>query len=63
MTISSSDPRVAKLIRETRAQAIAAGYEDSLWGVVVILATALVGLEDEAAAGRHPRGKASGAVG
>lgn len=44
MTVSASDPRVAKLIRETRTQAISAGYEDSLWGVVVILATALVGM-------------------
>lgn len=57
--ITPDDPRVAALIRETHTQAVASGYSDPLWGTVVTLAMALVGLGDEAPAGRHPKGKAS----
>lgn len=52
----ASDPRVNARLKELHAAAKAAGYEDPIFGGLVIAATALVGLEDEMRAGRHPKG-------
>ena len=60
--IGISDPRVNARLKELHAAAKAAGFEDPIFGAVVIAATALVGLEDEMRAGRHPKGEASGSV-
>lgn len=55
-----SDPCVIAKVRELYRGAVEAGYDDPIFGGLVIAATALVGLEDEMSAGRHPKGRASG---
>lgn len=54
-----TDDRIAGKVRELHDAARDAGYEDPIFGAVVIAATALVGLEDEMRAGRHPKGRGS----
>ena len=56
---ASHDPDITTKIREFHATAVAAGYSDPLWGALVIAAMVIVGLEDELAAARHPKGRAS----
>ena len=56
------DSAVAEKIREFCADAVAAGYDDPLWGALVIASMVVVGLERELPTGRHPNGKASGGV-
>lgn len=60
--IAADDPRVAARVRALVDDAKAAGFDDRLYGAVVIAAAALVGLEEELRSARHPRGAASGAV-
>lgn len=55
------DPRVVATMRGYHAEAVAAGYDDHLLGALAIAVMVIVGLEDELAAARHPKGKA-GAV-
>lgn len=54
----TTDPRVSAKVKELHASAKVAGFEDQIFGALVIAATALIGLEDEMPAGRHPKGKA-----
>jgi hypothetical protein len=58
--ISPSDPRIAARIRERHADALAAGYEDPIWGALVITIMAEIGIEDEAPRCRHPEGRGLG---
>lgn len=60
--IAADDPRVTSRVRALIDEARAAGFEDRMYGAVVIATTALVGLEEELRSARHPRGAASGAV-
>lgn len=57
--IDPKDPRIAVRLRERHAEAKAAGFEDLIWGALVISIMAEIGLEDEAPNGRHPRGRGS----
>mgnify|MGYP001769098025 CR=1 FL=1 len=56
------DPRVVATMRGYHAEAVAAGYDDHLFGALVIAAMVIVGLEDELAEARHPRGRGSAGV-
>ncbi|TBW33337.1 hypothetical protein EYW49_20475 [Siculibacillus lacustris] len=44
--MADAAPTVSSLLREAHAAALAAGYEDPLWGTAVILAVALAELSD-----------------
>ena len=48
---------VSARIRDLHAAAKSAGYEDPIFGALVIAAMALIRLEEEAVRGRHPDGK------
>lgn len=43
--ITTATPRETEMIRELHAEAAAAGFEDPVWGALVIAAKALVDLE------------------
>lgn len=60
--ITADDPRVLAEMRRLHSAAVEAGYDDHLFGALLIAAIALVGIEEEASAGRHPGGKASPGV-
>jgi len=44
--IANLPPAAAEMLRAAHAEALAAGFEDPIWGAAVILARALAGLED-----------------
>lgn len=55
--IDNTDPRVQAKIRNLHAAAVSAGFENPIFGGLVIAAMALIRLEEEAVRGRHPDGK------
>ncbi len=57
----TDDGLVSAKVRDLHAAAKAAGYDDPIFGALVIAATALVRLEDELREARHPRGRRNGA--